>query len=182
MEEPEHKGEWSDSDDGADGGKGKGGKGKKRRQGPGFDDGDEEAATAKKQPKARARKGAADPYANASSAEHQHVPDDSSGAAATATITSSLEDAKSLRSGKSASAAGSELDTEMQVVAKHHLQGDGHSVKALENLDLKFFLKITPNRYAHSAKLKGVPGQSQLQLQLLCLLSHMSYVFVAQGA
>ena len=55
--------------------------------------------------------------------------------------------------------AVAELDNEMKLVAKHHLSGDGSSIKALEKLGMSFFLayKQDDYRYRQSAKLRGVP-------------------------
>lgn len=52
-----------------------------------------------------------------------------------------------------------ELDNEMKLVAKHHLESEGSSIKALEKLEMAFFLPYNQddNRYQQSAKLRGVP-------------------------
>ena len=120
---------------------------KKIRRAVGFATESKEAPQAKKAPrkKALAKAVGGPPQESAPSAAGQ-----------TQTPTQTVHALKS-STGRGSASNTAELDPEMKVVAKHHLQTDGSSTKALENLTVEFFLgNPEDSRYPQSAKLRGV--------------------------
>lgn len=146
-------------------GKGKG----KRRQGPGFDDQQQPAAPTKGGGKKGGGVGAAKKRLGAKVKAEEANAATATSAAPTATPP------KQQVSGKASATSVASLDNEMQLVAKHHMQTEGSSIKALENLSVEFYLtNADGSRYQHSAKLRGVTSfKLQTASRVLFLLCNV---------